>query len=539
MHNNIDNNKGGSVEESAPFIPFETAWASIKPVLDKEEERRKKKKRRFIIFWFFLIGLAIGWGVVFVSSKNVFYSSEKPGISNGSNKKAYLNTNHSETTGKTLNHDSSSTNKAIDNSTQNGDINNAATEEQVQSNNNQTVDKNASQLKATVNKSANKEQSVGAKNIALNKIKKAIKNTPDKLIVKSNKDENNTELSKANHGVSISKQTMHKVAVAKTSIKASAKLNVDKDNITAKQKGQNDLSITASKIAKNNATQLGVDMDSNTVNKYTNSLADNTSHIEASKIASTDSIATIVKIDSNKLVVDSNKKTIAKKATIDNKNKSKKPMAISYGLQFNVPFGEGVNNTDINSRSQPLAVLIPSIWVRKNFGSKHSLSFMINPYSSFYLNNNAVTDSSFYTVTMIQGSRISNGPEIIKFKESNAFNKVISIEATLLYNYQLSSAFKVGLGISNNWIQGALMQNKVVKNYSTVTKDSLYGIDHSSKEWGFTNSTFMLGKFEVQYQYKKLAIGLSLSTPLGNLFIDKIKNETTLNKNLFLQWTIK
>ena len=49
----------------------------------------------------------------------------------------------------------------------------------------------------------------------------------------------------------------------------------------------------------------------------------------------------------------------------------------------------------------------------------------------------------------------------------------------------------------------------------------------------------MLGNLELQYQIKKIAIGLGISTPLGNLFTDKINTGTLINTNLFLKWAIK
>jgi hypothetical protein len=206
---------------------------------------------------------------------------------------------------------------------------------------------------------------------------------------------------------------------------------------------------------------------------------------------------------------------------------------------WNAPVFQGSNFFDINAVKQPTTLLIPSIWVSKHFGKKHSVQLQINPYAQYFLNNKAVLHYNVYTTTVQTGSQLNNKPDDNTYIETISYNKLISFEAGLLYNYQLSNKIKIGAGISNNWLQGALMQNKIVKNYNTTTRDSLYGIDKNDTEWNNIQSSFMLGKIEVQYQIKKLHIGISCSKPIDNILGEAEQSKTHINTHLFIRWKLK
>ena len=99
MQNNKNNNQQNG-DAPTPFVSFETAWAGLKPELDKEAERRKKK-RRFIIFWFFLfaIGLGLGTGWYFMNNNiqnSPAIASIKTTNNVSVNRNKEENTNHSK-----------------------------------------------------------------------------------------------------------------------------------------------------------------------------------------------------------------------------------------------------------------------------------------------------------------------------------------------------------------------------------------------------------------------------------------------------------
>ena len=260
----------------------------------------------------------------------------------------------------------------------------------------------------------------------------------------------------------------------------------------------------------------------------------------------TESKVELKTIDKTNTPVDTTKKKVdsvnKKNATVKADTKTEKPAkekSFSYGLQLNIPITEGANYKDVKANNKLFTAFIPEVWVSKLLGKKNSLSLHVNPYAQYYLNNKVILDSNSYSVTINQGTKINTGPEVIKYSEFTAVNKIISFEATLLYQYQVTNAIKLGVGISNCWTQGVLMQHRVIKNHSITTTDNLYGVDNSSTEWKTMNASFMLGKLEALYQYKKYAAGLNVSTPIKDLFAQKVNNVTATNTNLFLRWTIR
>ena len=519
MQDNFDNLNGISGEDTAPFIPFETAWASIKPELDKEEERRKKKKRRFIIFWFLFAGVLLGSGI-FLLHSNSANNTSTAAIKNVAGKEVTTKTIKNAEEKTTVN-TSANNNTIVDEApvskekaAAKNDKPSADTENYTASKSNTVSTKNDAQTKVIINKGAVVKDNYTIKQkgtVSINK--SAVIKKDKKKVIKPIEDNNFTDSA-----------ALKLVAYLNpTKTKTYNDDNVEGTNQSAaKQITTNNNTITVKSAADD---VIPVIVETNTTT------------------ASKDELKTIVKtntpVDTTKKKVDSVNK---KNATVKADNKPEKPAKeklFSYGLQLNIPITDGANYKDVNADNKPLTAFIPEVWVSKLFGKKNSVSLHVNPYAQYYLNNKVILDSNSYSVTINQGTKINTGPEVIKYSEFTAVNKIISFEATLLYQYQVTNAIKLGVGISNCWTQGVLMQHRVIKNHSITTTDNLYGVDNSSTEWKTMNASFMLGKLEALYQYKKYAAGLNVSTPIKDLFAQKVNNVTATNTNLFLRWTIR
>ena len=515
MQNNNNNQQNG--DTPTPYVSFETAWAGLKPELDKEAERRKKK-RRFIIFWFFLLaiglGLGSGWYLLNNSHNNI------PDIANKTSSKNVTQSNTNGQTATFTKDENKQTNESVNNS-KNKDrkVINATAKTFADNNNNQNNNNNKS--KDIITETDNKtKETKSINNDIISKVKASnithIRNITiepnQKVVVSKNKVSNGKKTSFEKEALSTAK---------------SSSAIIKKQRIDSKPLVVIDKAITKETTATETTKSINKS-DTEVTNTITNNSTNNVNVIAelTNKI-----------IDSSKHLTDTTTKQIASSKALFNKTSVLK--GISYGIQFNIPFGAGVTYNDINGNNQPATILIPQVWVSKQLSKKHSVTLQFNPYAQYYTNKSAVLESNSYNIKINQGTRINNGPELINYSEITTFNKLFSIEATLLYNYQLTSALKLGMELSNNWVQGALIENKVTRNYTSVTKDSLYGIDKNSKEWSSLKSSFMLGNLELQYQIKKIAIGLDISTPLGNLFTDKINTGTLINKNIFIKWTIK
>ena len=482
MQNNIgDMDK----EQATPFISFEKAWAGLKPELDAEAARREKRKRRILFFWFTSIVIALGIGVyVFENNKN------KENLAMQQKQVILKN----EGTANTNNNKKIAFNKEI----------NVKPDSKIQSNNS-----SENRIELETKNSANAI-------IQTQKIKSVQQNTSvlkNKIAaVSSNK---NNAVNEDN-------------TVARFSAKsnsAKAKINTNKSNVSSLIKVK-----TIQEKNKESIAKIGA----NTIDK---------SEMIADQNGTSNSIIEAVKsIDSTKKIVDTTVAKLSIANTSNNKTKKveeKKVNAIHYGLQWNLPTQNGVNFLNVNSVNQPATLLIPQLFVSKQIGKKHSLLLAFNPYAQYYLNNKAVVDFAKYDVVIYSASQSNTTkPEKIIYTEATAFNKLISVEASLLYQYQISSKMKIGFGLSNSWTQAALMQNKVVKNASLITRDSLYGIDKTDKDWSHLQTSFLLGKLEVLYNIKKLDIGVCFSKPISSPF-DNSQYKTPINTNLFVRWMIK
>ena len=521
MQDNI-HNKQQNGDSSTPFVSFETAWASLKPALDKEAERRKKK-RRFIFFWFFFFAIGLGLGSCWYLFKN-----KNPQVTAAANNKLSENINISKS--------NISKNKQ--------QIIVESNESKMTGNN--IWDKETAQDTATEKINSKANRTIYNNNIIKNK--KSIATTENIITVNSNitiRNASAPKATKSNHVVSSVVSTTgnailnNSITVNKSKINAVKKNNskIVKSEIAKDTKQINnskptngiEQSLAKSKIKPENKPEITDEISDNTID------VNNT--VSKDSVDKSMAIKENIKTDTLIIKKDSAVKQIAGKSTKIRKESVLK--SIRYGIQFNIPFGEGINYKDINSQHQPLSILIPTVWVSKQLSKKHSISLQINPYSQFYTSNNAVIESNSYNVKINQGSRINSSPQQINYAEKTSFNKIYTIEATLLYQYHLVNALKFGIGISNNWVQGALIENKVIRNYSTVTKDSLYGCDKANKEWNSIKSSFMLGRMELLYQINKITIGLDVSTPVTSLFTDKINTGTMINKNIFIKWQIR
>ena len=304
------------------------------------------------------------------------------------------------------------------------------------------------------------------------------------------------------------------------------KVNGIKDNIQSKEiAASNKTEVALNKeIALTEKANKGDEAKPIAVNKLIN---DTTTFVAAAN----NLIDTLKKVDST---VD--KKSLAK----DIKKPIKELLkGIHFGFQFNAPIHAGINTLDVNNKKQPLAMFVPQVFVSKQLGKRSCLWISATPYAQFYLNNSVVLSSGTYNVTIQQGSTQDSKPKQYVYRETVGINKLITIEATIGYQYQLSKRLKLGVGIANNWLQAALISSKITMNNTTVTHDSLYGNDNSGKEWKHLKPTFLLGKFDVGYQFKNVEFGAVVSTPISSLTSKELQYKTPINTNVFVRWYLK
>jgi len=230
--------------------------------------------------------------------------------------------------------------------------------------------------------------------------------------------------------------------------------------------------------------------------------------------------------------------TLANSNAKNEKEKSKRKL-FHFGLEFSLPIEAGINTMDINGAKQPLSLLIPQFWGSLNLTDKQTILLAVNPYSSYYFNNKATLNRTSYQTTIQHAAALNSNPESINYEQQVALNKLIAVQASVLYQYQLTSKLKAGVGVGINFLQGAIFKQQITKNNTQLMTDDLYAVNRNGKEWSLLKSNFMNSRFELTYQFKNTDIGLNINTPIGNVVTSSINSPSFINPNLFLRCRLK
>lgn len=459
-----------------PFVPANEAWEKLKPSLDLEQ-----KKRRGIIWWWFTnlaIVVAIGTGVYLYNRQEKILA-----INNINTKELRANDENIKANTKKI-------------ETKNN--------EQQQSLN-QSVKKSNNKLNNSLDKRLilNNQKNIGVENL----------NSAKLIKEKTRKISNGSRTIKVNNIVVASK----KDAIIPNTI--------DKQDVV---KAENKKLNTNSEIVKTNTEILkNKNEKQENTNEFLNNITSKETNLTPSPKPQT--------IDNEKQETRNekvNKQEIVKqKRTKKEINESK---SWQYGLQWNIPFTKNVNFLNINRTNNPAIVFIPSLYVKKPFGNRSSVEFYVNPYATHYINNKTVMQQNSYNVTIAQGSRIVYNT----YTETNAANKIISTEMGLFYGYNLNKQLMLRAGLSYNWSNWAMVNTTVLRNGTDVMLDTLFSLNKGSNMWQAINPTFMLGKFDILYSFKKLEVGVNFTTPLKPL--TNLPNDNTpANTNLFMRWRLR
>lgn len=227
---------------------------------------------------------------------------------------------------------------------------------------------------------------------------------------------------------------------------------------------------------------------------------------------------------------------IASNATAITIPKPKYDKALHYGLQWNILLPQATSYLDYKAKQQPLTVVVPEFWVSKAISHKSELGIQLNPFSQYTINSNNVVETNKYPVTIVQGSGQTT---TINYVQTRSLVKSMGIELTAKYTYNINKNLSASLGLGNNWVNAAVINDRIIGKGETAVRDSLYGIAKSFKEWDYLKSSFLVGRFEALYQLKGFQLGIAFLKPLGNIYTFSNSNNNPVNGRLVLRWMIK
>lgn len=211
-----------------------------------------------------------------------------------------------------------------------------------------------------------------------------------------------------------------------------------------------------------------------------------------------------------------------------------------FGLQWELPLQ--VNNktffTQANTKNNAWTLLIPSFWISKDVSRRSTLTVTVNPNAQYFLNKDAAFEQDSYTISSISGSGINLPERTVLLTQQNTVAKVIGVETALQYEYKLTPRFTVGAALAGTQTTGAVFTETVVKNSTTIIKDSVYGVIKRDDDWKYVNSLFASGKINVAYKLKRFTIGAAVSKAISPVYKSAITEEKPVNMQLYLRWKI-
>lgn len=216
--------------------------------------------------------------------------------------------------------------------------------------------------------------------------------------------------------------------------------------------------------------------------------------------------------------------------------KPKYDNSLHYGLQWNILLPQANSYLDYKAKQQPLTIVVPEFWVSKAISHKSELSVQLNPFSQYTLNSNNVLETNKYPVTIMQGSGQST---TVNYVQTRSLVKSMGIELTAKYTYKISNKLNVSLGIGNNWVNAAVINDRITSKGEIAVRDSLYGIAKSFKEWDYLKSSFLVGRLEALYKLNNFQVGVAFLKPLGNIYTFDNNQNNPVNGRLVLRWMIK
>lgn len=192
----------------------------------------------------------------------------------------------------------------------------------------------------------------------------------------------------------------------------------------------------------------------------------------------------------------------------------------------NIPFQSGTSMlTQANGKKQIWPILIPGIWISKEFDSKNSI-LLWGKLDNQQFSNKLIQKTDFRTSD-------SAGRYYEKFLLVNQ-----AFQLGIQYNRTIWERFQLGAGITYNHTNRALLHGKeTVYPDNRIQSDTTYSIQKSNLDWAMIKPSYVSGRLEAVYSFGKIKTGVALTIPMSTL-TDSVKTRP-VNGQIFLRWQIR
>ncbi|MBZ5856795.1 hypothetical protein [Flavihumibacter profundi] len=205
---------------------------------------------------------------------------------------------------------------------------------------------------------------------------------------------------------------------------------------------------------------------------------------------------------------------------------------IHYGAQWNIPLPiQGTDNlfTGASGGSQVYGILIPQIWITKNWGAKHELRFVVDAFAKYYLGSQTLASST---------GTYSGTDSTLVIRDSSLINSQ-GFSLALLYNHHLAGRWTIGAGLQYQWQSKALGEIKTVRaSDQAKLSGELISIDKSSTLWNYIAPGFLVGRVEAGYSFRNATLGAGVLIPVTSLTSGGSPKAQPINGQVFIRWRI-
>ncbi|GLU50599.1 hypothetical protein [Dyadobacter frigoris] len=209
------------------------------------------------------------------------------------------------------------------------------------------------------------------------------------------------------------------------------------------------------------------------------------------------------------------------------KVKSKKPLleTIHIGLEWNA--SSSFKNTKYilsgaDSINRPYLLLIPGLWLSKDFSEKQSVTASFFAYQSYFGGNKLINQraDSVFTAT----------------KNTNMI-KAVGLNLSLQYNYRFYSNWAVSGGVSYSKLRKALFQENLQNYAGIIIPVSMVTLKKPDLT-NFIQTNLISFKTGIIFNPGRYQLGANLIVPLTNVSVTSTPLKT-LNGQIFFRFQLK
>ncbi len=477
MQNNLESNNGAK----PPFIPFETAWASLQPALEAEAQQRKREKRRIFFWWGFsacVVLIIASWALL------QHYNDASPIVTKS-----------------------------------NSIENNAPVKKQVTA-----ADTRVVKGVLPLEKKSNNPQNDAA--ILPNATEQKCN-----VQVLNNANLANTEAIPSSNSLHV-RTTPN--SEAKENLKAPKKIFNSLPSLVAKRGVAKAIASEAVDSFTNWKKTVSTNSSGVTgLSKVSTSNLANTAN-EPVALFGWQATAPPNYTAYSKAIIDTLLSGLPTHSASLVNNKGTKPY--HFGLLWNVPLHQFSAPYRSNKPDRYLQMVLPQFWAGLDIQTKHRIGLRLNTFAQLYLGQSILLSKSSYQTIVHQASQQKQENN---YTETVYLQQISGLEAGLTYQYLFAPKWRIGASISGLKTNDSWLHNTITKNGNQVAKDSVYKTEKSSSVGQRIAPLVFKTGLELQYQIKQIALGLQVNMPLTAPINTNIPYTLTPNFSFSLNWQIK